>query len=389
MSTTISNFPITSVNPEDVQLAQNTITAGDKFVVQNGNVPKVLPLPEALKLFFAKVNSVPLSTIPTPTGNLTNRGEMVTAANGFSYYIDAYGKAILLGIISKGVFKSDQDAKDNGLDIGDVYELHAENDLGSIGGIFKKVLAAIALFFFLSVPLKAQIVQRGIAPNTIPIFNAAYVWHDTTAKIMYQFKRPKWFAYGTFSQSATPQSEITNGQITINYTEAQWNNTLNGLTYEWNGTTWVSGLIDISNVVFLTGNQTINGQKTFAEIAKFDTGIKSEGLIDSKGVKTAGSQNSPSIQLDGVILEKDTIVSTNFALNGNYGTIGFDCTNVFRDCILPLSATTKDWTFTIRKEDNSTNPLRIKDSTGAIIYTVLNKLTITFKNKNGTWKRVQ
>ncbi len=162
-------------------------------------------------------------------------------------------------------------------------------------------------------------------------------------------------------------------------------------------TLYLSGLnlgITNGNIVILpfvdtVSNQSIGGKKRFKDTLTADKGIVSNGLIDTKGVKSTGSATTAAATMNGVIAEKDTIVSTNFTLTGSYGSVGFDCTSGVKDCTLPNTTGTTDWVFAIRKEDNTTNTLRIKDSTGTVIYTLYSKISITFKNKSGTWKRLK
>jgi Lower baseplate protein N-terminal domain len=144
---------------------------------------------------------------------------------------------------------------------------------------------------------------------------------------------------------------------------------------------------DLNNVVTLTTAQTITGKKRFSDTLISDKGMKSGGIIETKGLNSEGSATKAAISLKGVQSERDTIVSTDFTFDGRYGTIGFDTSSGTKNGTLPQESNTVGWFFVIRKETDDTNELRLKDSNGVVFYTIKSKMSITIKNKNGIWKR--
>jgi hypothetical protein len=143
----------------------------------------------------------------------------------------------------------------------------------------------------------------------------------------------------------------------------------------------------VPNVVTIDGVQTVTGKKSFSDTLNAQKGMTSGGLIDTKGVNTEGSATKAALSLKGVQSEKDTVVSTSLALDGRYGTVGFDCTSGIKEGTFPNSTATVGWYFIIRKEDISGNELVLKDANGVVFYTVKSKMVVIVKNKNGIWAR--
>lgn len=122
----ITNFPIEGRNPEDTVVTRDTIIASDKFVIQNGAIPKVISLSNALKLFAPVINNTPLTYIPSETGNTQNLNEYAIGSNGKKYFIDAYGNATER-LESRGRFASIEDAVTAGLQDGERFVLDNPN----------------------------------------------------------------------------------------------------------------------------------------------------------------------------------------------------------------------------------------------------------------------
>jgi hypothetical protein len=123
----ITQFPIDGRNPEDTPVTRQTIQANDKFVLQNGNMPKVITTVEAVKLFAPIINNAQLNYTPNPTNNTQNLNEIVTAANGKRYFIDIYGNSTPYGRESKGRYDSIESAIDGGLQDGDFFTMNNPN----------------------------------------------------------------------------------------------------------------------------------------------------------------------------------------------------------------------------------------------------------------------
>ena len=255
-----------------------------------------------------------------------------------------------------------------------------------------KYTYSILLLIF-SISLFSQTNKCGL-PDYIPKQGMSHTYKDTCGKGYYDFKSPKWYRQYQISQSVAPQFSFVNGGVTIDQTEAFWFNTNNQIYYKAKYTpstsswSWESiPFIDVNNLVFITGEQTITGKKTFADSIKAEKGIISGGLIDTKGLNTEGSTDKAAATINGVQAERDTVVSTNFTLSGLYKTVGFICTTGQKDCVFPNPATTINWIYVIRKDEDSANDLVCKLSTGTEFYRIKSKMTLVFKNVNGTWKR--
>lgn len=132
---------------------------------------------------------------------------------------------------------------------------------------------------------------------------------------------------------------------------------------------------------FLTS--TIKGNKLFTDSVTINKNLSVSG-----GINSSGSATTAALTTKGVVAQKDTVVSTDFTLDGSYGSIGIVCTGGSRIVTLPNVVGTIGWKFFIRKEEDSSNTLTIKRSDGVIVYTLLNKFNITLQNKAGLWARI-
>lgn len=138
MSVTITQFPIEGRNPEDTVITRDSISASDKFVIQNGTIPKVISKAEAVKLFAPVINNTPLNYVPTATDNTVNLNEYVIGSNGKKYFIDAYGNATERGLESKGRYDSIESAIADGLQNGERFTL--DNPNSSLHSVILEVI---------------------------------------------------------------------------------------------------------------------------------------------------------------------------------------------------------------------------------------------------------
>jgi hypothetical protein len=129
-------------------------------------------------------------------------------------------------------------------------------------------------------------------------------------------------------------------------------------------------------------------KNTFQDSLFAQKGMVSGGLIDTKGLNTEGSSTKAAATLKGVQADRDTVVANDFTLDGRYGTVGFNCSSAVMNCLFPATSGTVDWKFVIRNEDGL-NDLVLKTSAGVEFYRIKSRMTVIFKNVNGTFKRVQ
>jgi len=251
-----------------------------------------------------------------------------------------------------------------------------------------KYILTISIVLF-SVLASAQNQKCGV-PTYNPKTNESHFYVDTCGKQVFQYKRPKWYFIGRIISESAPTIESTTSGVTINYSEAEWYKGSTGRFYRCNGTSWVNNdNVNVDSLVNVHFAQTVLGKKTFADTLTALKGINSGGIIDTKGVKSTGDATNAAAILNGVVSEKDTVVATNFTLTGAYGSVGWNCTTGVKDCILPTIGSTVGWIFSIRKEDDTNNILRIKDSNGTVIYTLYSKISVKFQNTGSSWKRKQ
>lgn len=144
-----------------------------------------------------------------------------------------------------------------------------------------------------------------------------------------------------------------------------------GEFYLWDGNNWLF----IGNFLTQT-DQVIRGNKNFT------------GKITTNGLTSFSNSSTAALTTNGVVSQRDTTVATDLTLDGNYGSIGFDCSNGSITATLPNATNAANWIFYIRKEDNTTNNLTIKRSDNSILYTISSKFSLAFKSKNGLWSRI-
>lgn len=256
-----------------------------------------------------------------------------------------------------------------------------------------RLLLSITVFLFFGVASIAQVTVSGTGPTRIPSRpEHAKMHYDSTRKVMYFFKSPKWYYQGELNRAGVPSDSTyyvaSVGIITISFTDAKLWNTNTNSYWSFNNGAWGNSRLHVLDSLF-AGNNTWTGKNTFADSLTAEKGIKSGGLIDTKGLNTEGSASIAAATLKGVQADKDTVVTTNFTIDGRYGTVGFDCTSGAKNCTFPTTSGTTDWRFIIRKDDNSTNDLIIKTFSGTEFYRIKSKMTVIFKNINGTFKRIQ
>ncbi len=135
----------------------------------------------------------------------------------------------------------------------------------------------------------------------------------------------------------------------------------------------------------LTLNNVFTGKNRFADSLTADKGIKSGGLIDTKGVKTSGSSLLAATETNGV--QKDAVIelTTSVSLDGTYNTIVCNPSTI--DIILTLPALTTNnagWKYSISKKQASGFNVRIIAS-GFYHVIFSPNIPITIRQRNGIW----
>lgn len=246
----------------------------------------------------------------------------------------------------------------------------------------------LVFIFIAFVPflLLAQNQKCGL-PNYYPKQGEAHTFRDTCNYISYEFKRNdlKWYATSVIISASTPQATITNGSIIVSNERTEWYNTTNSVYYKWNGTGWESPSVNINNVVFTIGDQTIAGKKTFSDTIKATKGLKSEGEVDTKGVTTSGSSTKAATTINGVKKGKRRYIIGNTTLDGNDFFLEVACTTSDIEIICPpLSIETEGWIFDVKRTDETTYVVKFKRPDNSYIR-ILSKRSAILRNNGTNW----
>jgi hypothetical protein len=146
----------------------------------------------------------------------------------------------------------------------------------------------------------------------------------------------------------------------------------------------------VPNVVTINGAQSITGKKIFTDTVVAENGLKSGGVIDTKGLSTKGSSSQSAMSIQGAIAEKDTIIDAdNFQTDWSYGVYVVRTLTGNKTVRLPPIGAKNDWSMTFKNETLDANgfTLFIKDSNGNDVYKLTGKILVKFKIKNLTWGR--
>lgn len=300
----------------------------------------------------------------------------------------------MLSIIpdNTNMYKNDEEAAGAGVGLNKPYYLHPDNDYGSIGGLTKLRLVTVLGFLFFSTFLSAQVLQRSGLPNFIPKTSEAHIWKDTfgvsgiigKGGIYTTGVGNKWYGVGTLIQETSPPATWVVSGITSVLTTFDWLKLSTGVTYRWNGTAWANPN-SYSVDSLLSSNNTWTGRNTFADSLTANLGIKSGGLIDTKGMKSTGSALKAANEANGV--QKDAVIemTASASLDGTFNTIVCDPSSA--DIVLTLPAVTSEnngWKYIISKKSTSAYNVRVTAS-GFNHVIISPQLPKIIKNKGGVW----
>jgi hypothetical protein len=141
----------------------------------------------------------------------------------------------------------------------------------------------------------------------------------------------------------------------------------------------------IDSTVGIANTQTITGKKTFADTIKATKGIKSDGLITTKGLNTEGATNKASATFNGVRKGKRRVITANTTLDGTDFFLEIECSSA--DIIIqtpPLTSDTEGWIFDIIRTDNTSHVAKFQRPDGSFI-NILNKRAATLRNNSINW----
>jgi len=96
--------------------------------------------------------------------------------------------------------------------------------------------------------------------------------------------------------------------------------------------------------------QDIIGKKNFKDTVLAEKGIRSSGIIDTKGVISDGSSTIAAINANGVQKSATVTVTTNTTLDGTYNTIYANTTGGDITITLPsVTSNNTGWAYNIMK----------------------------------------
>lgn len=155
--------------------------------------------------------------------------------------------------------------------------------------------------------------------------------------------------------------------------------------YTYDGSAWylVGGSSSGTNILPL--NNTFTGKNNFMDSVYMNKGLRSNGLIDTKGLKSTGSSGSAATTINGVQQEAIVELTASTLLDGTYNTIiGNPLTNDITLTLPTINLTNSGWKYVIRKKQDSMYNVII---TGLDFNHVIMSpgYSITIRQQNGTW----
>lgn len=239
----------------------------------------------------------------------------------------------------------------------------------------------------------AQWSVSGAYPRTIPT-NPAYAKNhvDTLTGRTFYFKYPKWYMRGEIISASTPTDSVYFvsgvGVIMVSYANShcKWFNTNTNTFWYWTGTAWQNpASIDMNLINLLDSVNNWNKKNTFKDSLTADKGIKSGGLIDTKGLNTEGGASKSAANFNGVRKGKRRVITSNTTLDGTDFLLEIQCSTA--DITIntpPLTAETEGWIFDIIRTDSTGYKAIFHRPSGADI-NILNKRAATLRNNSVNW----
>lgn len=238
----------------------------------------------------------------------------------------------------------------------------------------------IILFLIFSTIAFSQ-VQRCGPPNYRPKNGEGNMFVDTCARLSYLYSGSGvWYCQNNIIEESAPSiisGMVSNAKVSwYKISTGDWYDVVNGA---WRNRKAFS--IDS----LLAANNRWTGKNTFADSLNAEKGMKSGGLIDTKGMKSAGSSTKAATEANGV--QKDAVIelAASATLDGTYNTIV--CNAISADIVLTLPSVNSEnngWRYIVSKKNASAFNVRITASgfNHVIISPSLPKI---IKNKGGVW----
>jgi hypothetical protein len=139
-----------------------------------------------------------------------------------------------------------------------------------------------------------------------------------------------------------------------------------------------------TDAVTIGGAQTITGQKRFSDTIMADNGMRSGGVIDTKGLNTEGGVSKPSATFNGVQKTKRRLITANTTLDGLDFCLEVFCSTGDITVLLPAIAVSDGWFYDIKRTDSTAFVVKFQRPDGTVIR-ILNKRAVTLRNNGTQW----
>lgn len=224
--------------------------------------------------------------------------------------------------------------------------------------------------------LVTQVINTQGAPQRIPNNDEPAMIYDRLNSIFYLYKSPYWYRQGEIVRNNIPSDSIYSvaGQtIVIKFTDCRLYHTTTQSFWAWTGEAWRNERsINVDSL--LAANNRWLGKNTFTDSLTADKGIKSGGLIDTKGLNTEGGVNTAASFINGVQASKVEVITSNITLNGQSNVLlvrpGASDINI----TLPVASTAnKGWKYTLKKDNTALFMVNIRDSNNTLLKSIYSK----------------
>ena len=224
--------------------------------------------------------------------------------------------------------------------------------------------------------LVTQVINTQGAPQRIPNNDEPAMIYDRLNSIFYLYKSPYWYRQGEIVRNNIPSDSIYSvaGQtIVIKFTDCRLYHTTTQSFWAWTGEAWRNERsINVDSL--LAANNRWLGKNTFTDSLTADKGIKTGGLIDTKGLNTEGGVNTAASFINGVQASKVEVITSNITLNGQSNVLlvrpGASDINI----TLPVASTAnKGWKYTLKKDNTAPFMVNIRNSNNTLLKSIYSK----------------
>lgn len=113
-------------------------------------------------------------------------------------------------------------------------------------------------------------------------------------------------------------------------------------------------------------------------------GIKSGGVIETKGLNTEGGINKAAATFGGVQKKKWRLITDNTTIDGTDLWLEIQCSTSDITIVLPSISASDGWTYDVKRTDNTAYVVKFQRPDGSFIR-ILNKRAATLRNNGSQW----